>query len=79
MPQTPEKIAIDTEFIRLDALLKHTGVTVTGGQAKILIQDGQVYVNGECCTQRGKKLRPGDQVAADGRTLLIEQSLATPE
>ena len=50
------KIKIDTEFIRLDALLKFS----TGGQAKLVIQDGLVKVNGEVCTMRGKKMRPGD-------------------
>lgn len=55
-----EKITIDTEFIRLDALLKLSGATVTGGQAKLMIQNGEVLVNGEICTMRGKKMRPGD-------------------
>lgn len=55
-----EKITIDTEFIRLDALLKLSGATVTGGQAKLMIQNGEVLVNGEICTMRGKKIRPGD-------------------
>ena len=41
-------------------------VTATGGEAKLLIQEGQVLVNGEVCTQRGKKLRPGDDVEAEG-------------
>ena len=57
-----EKITIDTEYIRLDALLKFCGAVETGGQAKVLIQMGRWEVNGACCTQRGKKLRPGDQV-----------------
>ncbi len=53
---------IDTEFIRLDAFLKMNDAVQTGGHAKIVIQDGEVKVNGEICTQRGKKLRPGDSV-----------------
>ena len=53
---------IDTEFIRLDAFLKMNDAVQTGGHAKIVIQDGEVKVNGEVCTQRGKKLRPGDSV-----------------
>lgn len=57
---------IVTEFIRLDAFLKLTGIAETGGQAKALIQGGAVTVNGEICLQRGKKLRPGDRVTADG-------------
>lgn len=56
-----EQIIIDTEFIRLDALLKFGGALDTGGQAKLVIQDGLVKVNGEICTMRGKKMRPGDQ------------------
>ena len=58
-----EIIPITTEFIRLDAALKLSGLVDTGGQAKLLIQEGRVLVNGEVCPQRGKKLRPGDTVA----------------
>ena len=53
---------IHTPFIRLDSFLKLNGLTLSGGQAKTLIQEGRVLVNDECCTQRGKKLRPGDLV-----------------
>lgn len=56
-----KKIKIDTEFIRLDALLKLSGAAETGGQAKLIIQNGQVLVNGEVCTMRGKKMRDGDK------------------
>ena len=56
-----EVIKIDTEFIRLDNLLKFAGAVDTGGAAKFLIQDGQVMVNGEVCTMRGKKMRKGDK------------------
>ena len=52
--------AIDTPFIRLDSFLKLCDAVQTGGHAKLVIQDGEVRVNGEVCTQRGKKLRPGD-------------------
>ena len=65
-----EKIAIDTEFIRLDSLLKFGGAVETGGQAKVVIQEGHVLVNGETCTMRGKKMRPGD--TAQIGELLIE-------
>ena len=58
-----EKIRINTDFIKLDALLKFAGLCETGGEAKELIQGGAVKVNGEVCTMRGKKLRPGDTVA----------------
>jgi ribosome-associated protein len=66
-----ELIKIDTEFIRLDALLKFGGAVDTGGQAKLVIQDGLVSVNGETCTMRGKKMRPGDKAVIDGETELI--------
>ena len=48
------------DYIRLDDLLKNVGVVNTGGHAKIVIQEGEVKVNGEICTMRGKKLRQGD-------------------
>ncbi len=48
------------DYIRLDDLLKNVGVVNTGGHAKIIIQEGEVKVNGEICTMRGKKLRQGD-------------------
>lgn len=67
----PEKIEINTEFIRLDALLKFAAAVESGGEAKLLIQDGQVKVNGETCTQRGKKLYNGDTVVFDGNEYLI--------
>ena len=56
------EIAITTEFIRLDSFLKLCGAVITGGEAKIAITEGMVFVNGEVCTMRGKKLRPGDRV-----------------
>lgn len=67
-----EKIKIETEFIRLDSLLKLAGFVDTGGQAKFLIQNGAITVNGELCTQRGKKMRPGDSAAYAGRTIVVE-------
>ncbi len=63
---------IQTEFIRLDALLKLVGVADTGGQAKWKIQDGTVSVNGEVCTMRGKKIRPGDTVTVEETTITVE-------
>ena len=62
-----QKILIHTEFIKLDALLKFAGLCETGGEAKELVQGGAVKVNGEVCTMRGKKIRPGDVVEAAGR------------
>ena len=55
-------IEITTEFIKLQDLLKFANVVGSGGEAKIIIQEGEVMVNGEVCTQRGKKIRPGDTV-----------------
>lgn len=71
-----EIIAIDTEFIRLDALLKLCGAVGTGGQAKVLIQDGQVLVNGEVCTMRGKKMRNGDVAAFEGAEYEVQAPCA---
>ena len=66
-----EKILINTEFIKLDALLKYAAAVGTGGEAKNVIADGLVKVNGEVCTMRGKKLRPGDVFAYQGRQFEI--------
>ena len=63
-----EQIQITTEYIKLDAFLKFCTAVSSGGDAKILIADGQVQVNGEVCTQRGKKLHPGDTVSIGGET-----------
>ncbi len=57
-----ETIAIKTEVIRLDALLKFAGLAGTGGEAKAVILDGLVLLNGEVCTMRTKKVSPGDSV-----------------
>ena len=67
-----QKVAITTEFIKLDALLKFAGVAETGGEAKEAVQAGAVKVNGEVCTMRGKKLRPGDIVELSGVRLVVE-------
>ena len=57
-----EKILINTEFIKLDSLLKFAALVGTGGEAKYVIGEGMVKVNGEVCTMRGKKIYPGDKV-----------------
>ena len=57
-----KEVAIKTEFIKLEAFLKFAGAVSTGGEAKNLIQDSLVKVNGQVCAMRGKKLRPGDTV-----------------
>ena len=67
-----QSVKIETPFIRLDALLKFAGAVETGGEAKLLIQDGEVKVNGEVCTMRGKKLCPGDRAELDGLVLAVE-------
>ena len=64
-------VVIGTEFIKLEAALKYVNATESGGMAKAVIQDGQVKVNGEVCTMRGKKLYPGDRVDFDGVQYLI--------
>ena len=61
-----EKITIETEYIKLDSLLKFAAVVGTGGEAKYVISEGMVTVNSEVCTMRGKKLRPGDKVSFQG-------------
>lgn len=65
-------IKINTEFIKLEALLKFAGAVETGGEAKLAIQGGEVRVNGERCAMRGKKLRPGDRAELDGQVLVVE-------
>lgn len=65
------EVKITTEFIKLDALLKFAGIADTGGEAKNLIQDGLVTVNGEVCTMRGKKIRSGDKVCVDGSEVTV--------
>ena len=71
MAGTPEIIEITTEFIRLDALLKFAAAVESGGEAKLLIQDAQVKVNGDICTQRGRKIREGDSVDVNGESYIV--------
>ena len=66
-----EKITIETEYIKLDSLLKFAAVVGTGGEAKYVISEGMVSVNGEVCTMRGKKIRPGDVVGYNGQELTV--------
>ena len=66
-----DTIQINTEFIKLDSLLKFAGMVETGGEAKELIQGGEVKLNGEPCTMRGKKCVPGDEIELDGRTVAV--------
>ena len=71
MEKKIEAVVITTPFIKLDSFLKFAGAAETGGQAKELVQGEDVLVNGEICTMRGKKLRPGDRAAVDGETELV--------
>lgn len=64
-------ISITTEFIKLDSLLKLAGLVYTGGEAKILIQQGDVYLNGEVCTERGRKIRPRDKVCLKNKEITV--------
>ncbi|MGN0442428.1 MAG: RNA-binding S4 domain-containing protein [Acutalibacteraceae bacterium] len=66
-----EKIYIDQEYIKLDSLLKFGGIAETGGQAKLLVQDGLVLLNGEVCTQRGRKIKDGDKVQFEEKILEV--------
>ena len=65
------QVKITTEFIKLEPLLKFEGLVETGGEAKERIQGGEVFLNGEVCTMRGKKVRPGDTVELDDMRLSV--------
>lgn len=65
-------VKIKTEFIKLDQLLKFSGAAAIGSEAKELVLDGKVKVNGEICTMRGKKIRSGDTVTVNGRDITVE-------
>ena len=67
-------VNITTPFIKLEALLKYAGLVGTGGESKIRIAEGEVLVNGEICTQRGKKLHPGDRVELGGQVILVAEA-----
>lgn len=66
-----EQVKINTEFIKLDQLLKFSGAADIGSEAKQMILDGIVKVNGEVCTMRGKKIRPGDSVELEGEDIIL--------
>ena len=65
-------VTITTEYIKLQDLLKLADAVSTGGEAKIRVQEGEVLVNGDTCTQRGRKIRPGDKVDCHGSTMGVE-------
>ena len=67
-----KEIKIDTEFIKLEQLMKFASMVQTGGEAKMLSAQELVLVNGEICTMRGKKIRPGDEVEFDGEVYKVK-------
>ncbi len=67
-----EKIKIETEYIKLEQMMKFAGLAGSGSDAKMIIGEGKVSVNGNIELQRGKKLRPGDTVEYKGKRYLIE-------
>jgi len=66
-----ETIGIETEYIKLQDLLKLAGLVGTGGEGKLAIQNGEALVNGTVCLARGRKLRPGDEVVFRGKALAV--------
>lgn len=66
------KIRITSEYIKLDQLLKYAEMTSSGGESKLMIQNGEIKVNGEVETRRGKKIFPGDTVEVSGEKIEIE-------
>ena len=67
-----DTISIQTPFIKLDSLLKFSALVSSGGEAKTVIADGLVGVNGETCLQRGKKIFPGDVVSFCGTEIQVK-------
>lgn len=71
MKKDARAVVIGTEFIKLEAAMKYANAIESGGMAKTMIQEGMVFVNGEVCTMRGKKLYPGDVFSFQGMDYLI--------
>lgn len=71
MNSSCKELKIKTEFIALDAALKFSGIAQSGGEAKVLVLEDNVYVNGEVCRMRGKKLHRGDKFEAMGESFII--------
>lgn len=76
-PAGAEPIGIHTEFIKLQDFLKYANAVESGGMAKTVIQEEAVTVNGEVCTMRGKKLRPGDVVGFNGQLFQVTEDGAS--
>lgn len=73
LAEGPIEIPIHTEFIKLQDFLKFANAIESGGMAKTFIQEGDVLVNGEVCTMRGKKCRAGDVIELDGQSVEVGQ------
>ena len=69
------RCAITTEYIKLDSLLKAANLTGSGGEAKLMIQEGMVRVNGDIELRRGRKLDPGDRVSVQGYEVVVEPQM----
>ena len=69
-----QELAISTEYIKLQDAMKFANIVMSGGEAKQLIQEEQVKVNGEVCTMRGNKLREGDTFSFEGFTFQIRNA-----
>ena len=67
-------IEITQEYITLQNLLKFANITMSGGESKVMIQEGQVKVNEEVCTMRGKKIRSGDRIEAMGEEISVQKA-----
>ncbi len=76
LAEGPIEIPIHTEFIKLQDFLKFPNAIESGGMAKTFIQEGDVLVNGEVCTMRGKKLHPGDEVTFMANTWRVTEEQA---
>jgi len=73
--QAHSTVAIQSEYIKLQDAMKLAGLVMTGGEAKAVIQDGQVSVGAEVCLMRGKKLRPGEEFSYQGKTYRIQSCI----
>lgn len=69
-----KEIYIHSEFIKLDALLKFSNLVSSGGEAKIRIAEGEVFVNNEVCLMRGKKIYPEDIIKMDNESIIIKHN-----
>jgi len=70
-----KSIAIEGEYIKLDSLLKYASIVSSGAEAKHIIKSGNVFVRGDLCTERGKKIRPGDIVRYKENVLMLRRAV----